>query len=245
VDEEEKYPRALTQRDKEWLFYLLPQDRSGYAVYREKIDSMVVIGEGRFGPGNYVLGQRGDEPDLSYSSLPMFASGQIICKECAIQISIHELYDNKIEISINNISGDEIPDNLTETGRWSYSYWALGKESPFLDDKLREVNLSSQKGRAVLAISPAGQRIWLYDDNTKLNYIIPVTNFLNELLRGNSEIDRTKGVNIDYIFKNLDLFKDEDVVKAFVQYNKQYKKIDLPDKEIAKPKKSILGKWLG
>lgn len=240
------YPRGITIREKEWLFYLLPKDRPAYAEYRDKIDSMIVIGEGRLGSGNYMLGYRGDEPDLSYSSLPMFASGQIIYKECTIQISIHELFENKIEISINNISGDEIPDELTEIRRWSYSYWLPGGKSPFPNDKIREIDLSKNKNKAVLAISPAGRSIWLYYDDTKVNYIIPVTNFINELLRGNTRIDRSKGVNINYIFENLDLFKDEEFVKAFVQYNRQYKKIDLPDAGIERDKKKRLrDKWFG
>ena len=119
---ERKYPRKLGEKETGWLFYLLPEERPLYADYRAKINSMLAIGEGRFGEGNLVLGHEGDEPDLSYSSLPVFACGQIIYKECRLQISIHEFYDNKIEVSISNISGDKIPDTLTEVSKWSYSY---------------------------------------------------------------------------------------------------------------------------
>ncbi|MFI5145012.1 MAG: hypothetical protein ACHQJ4_05390 [Ignavibacteria bacterium] len=238
MDSKNNFPRQLIEREKEWLFFLLPSGRPGYHLYRDKIDSMCVIGEGRFGEGNYVLGYEGDEPDLSYSSLPMFATGQVIFKECTIQVSIHELYDNKIEISINNVYGEGIPDELTEISRWTYSNWLPGTISPFPDDKLRETDILTGSRKAVLAISQNRRTIWLYESNSGMNYIIPVTNFLNELMRGNTKIDRTKGININYIFENLDLFSDDDFVKAFVQYNKQYRKIDLPDAEIAKPKKS-------
>lgn len=243
MNELNKYPRQLTEREKEWLFYLLPVDRPHYASYRNKINSMFVIGEGRFGEGNYFLGIEDDTPDLSFASLPMFASGQIICKECTIQISIHELYDEKIEFSINNISGDEIPEKLSEISRWTYSCWSPGEESIFKNDKLRKIDLLVQKDTAVLSISPAGRTLWVYEDKTKVNHIIPVTNFLNELLRGNTRIDRRKGINVNYIFENLELFNDEDFVKAFVQYNKQYKKINLPDSEVTKPNKK--GKLFG
>jgi hypothetical protein len=241
--EKDKYPRDLTLREKKWLLYLLPEDRQGYAVYRDKIEDMVVIGDGRFGDGNYFLGYKGDEPDLSYSSLPMFASGQIICKECIIQISIHEFYDNKIEFSINSITGDEIPEELTEIRRWSYSYWSPHKASFIENDKLREVELMEKKDEAVLVFSLVYGTIWLFDNKTQINLIIPVTNFVNELLRGNTKIEKTKGINIKYVFEHLDMFGDNDITKAFVQYNKQYHKISLPDAEIAKPKeKGLVGK---
>lgn len=240
------YPRKLNEQEKEWLLFLLPSERPGYKLYRDKLESICIIGEGRFGEGNYILGYEGDEPDLSYSSLPMFATGQIIFKECTIQISIHELYDNKIEISINNISGEGIPVQLTELSRWTYSNWLPGNSSPFENDKLRGINLLSGERKVVLAISLKMRTIWVYDSISGINYIIPLTNFLNELLRGNTKIDRTKGVNINYIFENMDLFSDDDFVKAFVQYNKQYRKINLPDAEIAKPKKSgIIKKLFG
>jgi len=246
MESNNNFPRSLNELEKEWLFYLLPADRVGYKKYRDIIDKMVIIGEGRFGEGNFVLGNAGDEPDLSYSSLPMFATGQIIFKECTIQVSIHELYDNKIEISINNISGEGIPDKQTEISRWTYSNWLPGNSSPFENDKLREINLLSGERKAVLSISLKMRTIWVYDSISGVNYIIPLTNFLNELLRGNTKIDRAKGININYIFENLDMFSDDEFVKAFVQYNKQYRKITLPDAEIAKPKKKgILGKWFG
>src|SRR5512143_1945782 len=166
-----KYPRKLTEREKDWLLYLLPEDRVLYADYRNKIASMLVIGEGRFGEGNRVLGYEGDEPDLSYSSLPMFACGQIIFKECTVQVSIHEFFDNKIEISINNLSGSEIPEELNEISRWSYSYWKPANPSPFEGDSLREINITKNKNETVLVLSPKNRTIWLYDSKSGVNFI--------------------------------------------------------------------------
>lgn len=241
---ENKYPRKLTQRETDWLFYLLPVDRSAYAEYRTKIESMLVIGEGRFGESNMILGYEGDEPDLSYSSLPVFACGQIEYKECRLQISIHELFDNKIEVSISNLSGDIIPGSLTEAGKWSYSYWKPGTDSPFEGDKLREIEIAKTKGELTLALSPKNFSAWLYEAKTGLNRIIPVTNFINELLRGNTSIDKTKGINIAYVFENLDKFSDAEFVKALVQYNKQWRKVELIDSDaaIGKEKKGLFRK---
>lgn len=228
-----KYPRKLSQRETDWLFYLLPEDRSAYADYRTKIISMLVIGEGRFGEGNLVLGFEGDRPDLSYSSLPVFACGQIIFKECRLQISIHEFFDSKIEVSISNLAGEKIPDELTELGKWSYSYWKPGKASPFEGDRLREINISKTKGALVLALSPKNFSVWLYEAGTGLNHIIPVTNFINELLRGNTTINKSKGINIAYVFDNLNKFSDAEFVRTVVQYNKQWRKVELPDSDAA------------
>ena len=236
------YPRNLTPREKDWLFYLLPEESHAYAEYRSTIASMLVIGEGRFGEGNLVLGYEGDSPDLSYSSLPVFASGQIICKGCTIQISIHEFFDNKIEVSLSNLSDSEIPEFLLETARWSYSYWRPGKPSSFKGDKLREINVSKNDNELVLALSPESRTVWLHDSRSKVNYIIPVTNFINELLRGNPKIDKSGGINIGFIFSNLEKFEDDDFIRAFVQYNKHWHKIELLDSDVAFGKRKGLFK---
>lgn len=239
-----KYPRKLTEQEQSWLFYLLPEERIAYAEYRKKIGSMLVIGEGRFGEGNLVLGHEGDEPDLSYSSLPVFACGQIEYKECRLQISIHEFYDNKIEVSISNLTEDKIPVILTEVSKWSYSYWKPGESSPFAGDKLREINITKHTGDLVLVLSPANHSIWLYESKAEFNHIIPVTNFINELLRGNTSIDKTKGINMPYVFDNLAKFSNPEFVKALVQYNKQWRKVELldSDAEIGKEKKGLFKK---
>ena len=237
-----KYPRKLSEFEKELLFYLLPEDRRGYADYRAKIESMLVIGEGRFGEDNLVLGFDKDSPDLSYSSLPVFACGQVVYDNCKLQVSIHEFFDNKIETSINNLAGDTIPDERKEISRWSYSYWKPGGKSPFLNDELREVNITAAKGELVLAISIFNHSVWLYESATGVNHIIPVTNFINELLRGNRTINRSKGIDMNYIFSNLSLFSDEDFRRAMVQYNKQWHKVDLRDAEVVLEKKKKF-KW--
>lgn len=221
------YPRKLTNRELDWLFFLLPEDVPGYNDYRNKIFTMSVIGEGRFSDGNYFLGHEGDVPDLSYPSLPMFACGQIECEECLIQISIHEFYDNKIEFSINNILGETIPEDLHEIKRWSYSYWRPGSPSPFENDELREINLTTNKNELVLVLSKQKQSIWLYETGTGINHIIPVSNFINELLLVKKTIVKSDGINIANVFSNLSSFTDDDFRQAFLKYNKDWKKVKM------------------
>lgn len=228
-----EYPRYLTATELSMLFFLLPEDIPVYYKYRQRTEKMLVIGKGRFEEGNYILGFENDKPDLSYSSLPVFAGGRVFFDSAEVQVTIHEEYDNKIEFSINSLSGKGIPASGSITGGWTYSDWKPGKSSPFKNDELREVQVSPVKNMLVLAISTKNRSIWLYDDWNKYNHIIPVTNFINELLRGNTTIDRTKGIDMDYIFDNLSLFKDNEFKKALITYNKQWRKLDLSKLESA------------
>lgn len=223
------FPRKFTQREKDFLFYLLPADRKGYSEYRKFMEDMAVIGTGSFGEGNFFLGSEGDVPDFSYPSAPVFACGQVICENCVIQITVHEISDNKLEFSISNLSAEEIPDELNEIRRWSYSYWKPGERSPFENDNLWEYKIGSG---FVLAVSPANRSIWLYDQNSEVNHIIPVTNFINELLQVSKAIPSIlppKGARgmIDYVLTNLDKFTAENFRQALIEYNKHWHKINL------------------
>jgi hypothetical protein len=80
----------------------------------------------------------------------------------------------------------------------------------------------------------------LYESVSGVNHIIPVTNFINELLRGNRSINRSKGIDMNYIFSNLGMFSDSDFRRALVQYNKQWRKVDLHDTDVVIEKKK---KW--
>lgn len=234
-----KYPRKLTEQEKDWLYYLLPAERKGYAEYRKKLEGMQVIGEGRFGEGNYILGYEKDVPDPSYPSLPVFACGQILFEKCTVQVTIHEEHDNKVEYSINNINGEGLPEGQKEKSRWSNSYWKPGEKSQFNNNELREIEVTKNKGEIVIVLSKVNPSICIYEEETGINHIIPATNYLNELLRGKTNIDKTKGVNVKYVMDHNEIFKDEDYIKAFVQYSKQWRKIDLSkyEKEIKEPKK--------
>lgn len=239
MDGQEEFPRSLTAVEFEQIYFLLPENIEAYNRYRVRIAQLVVIGHGRFGDGNLILGKSGDTPDLSYSSLPVFASGQIEYGSSKVLVTIHEEYDEKIEVSINIIAGNSIPGNSKITGGWTYSTWKPGDKSPFKNDSLKIINISEKKNELVLVLSKTNHSIWLYESAKKYNHIIPVTNFINELLRGNSSIDRTKGINMNYIFDNLKKFKDSDFVKALVQYNKQWRKLDLSKSEIKPVKEKV------
>jgi hypothetical protein len=233
------YPRKLNDKEKEFLFYILPENKPVYKDYRERLESMAVIGAGRFGEGNCVMGFSEDKPDLSYSSLPVFAAGQFIYNNnTAVQITIHEEFESKIEFNISNVNGEKIPLNDKPVRKWTYSVWNEGDPSPFDNDELREVNMMN---KFLLVISKANKSIWIHEFDTQFNHIIPVTNFLNELRRGNKEVDKTHGIDVNNIIDNINNFEDRKLIDTVVIYNKQWRKLDLSaldEKKLPKKKKS-------
>ncbi|MEK6570326.1 MAG: hypothetical protein AABZ61_03085, partial [Bacteroidota bacterium] len=78
------YPRPLNAREKSWLEWLLPAERKGYRDYLAALEKLVVIGEGRRGKGNLVLGRSDDKPDNTSPLPPVFAYGIIEAAEGTI-----------------------------------------------------------------------------------------------------------------------------------------------------------------
>ena len=220
---------------------MLPEDKPGYRIYREMIKEMVVIGYGRFEPDNLILGQPGDKPDEEGFYTPVISLGQVEMREAKIQISIHKAYRNQIQIDIVNLSGDFIPERFTELRRWSYARWIPGETSPATGEKVREVKIFSRgKQNLILVISPSDKKIWLHEIDSGINYIIPVTNFLNELLKRKKEIiDRVSGLNVNFIFENIEKFSDVDINNAFISYSKFFAKVDVEGYEEVKEKKGL------
>ncbi len=69
------FPRRLTERERDFLFSVLPGNKKGYKLYREKIDSSFVIGFGRFGDTNLILGKENSMIDLDIPSAPILQVG--------------------------------------------------------------------------------------------------------------------------------------------------------------------------
>lgn len=236
------FPRKLTEREIDWIFWMLPENKPGYRAYREMIKKMMIIGYGRFEPDNLILGQPNDKPDEETFFTPVISLGQIETKNAKIQISIHKEHKNQIQIDIVNLFGDMIPENIDEIKRWSYAHWIPGEVSPATGQSVREVKIYSKtKHNLILVISPSDKKIWLHEVESGINYIIPVTNFFNELLRQRKGIfDKTDGLNPALIFENIDKFSDADINNAFINYSKLFAKVDVEDYEEIKEKKGLL-----
>lgn len=224
-----QFPRKLSAREIDWILWMLPENKPGYRKYREMIDDMMVIGYGKFEPDNLILGRQGDKPDEETFFMPVISLGQIEGESAKIQISVHKVNKNQIQVDIVNLLADFIPENFDEIRRWSYAYWMPGEVSPATSQPVREVKIFSKtEQNLILVVSPSDKKIWLHEIDSGVNHIIPVTNFFNELLRERKEIlDRVDGLNINFIFENIDKFSDADINNAFINYSKLFGKVDI------------------
>ncbi|MGQ9644874.1 MAG: hypothetical protein ACUVT3_13535, partial [Ignavibacterium sp.] len=159
------------------LLLLLPENKSGYSKYRKLIREYFILGEGRFGEGNYFLGNPGDEIDLEISSSPILTSGIVKTDKATFEISINEMQDNKIEFSILPYPDEAAVYKIEKV--ITISDWIPGKKSP----EGGSVKLFSIDGmNYILAIATTDRKTWLYEKSSGINYPIPVSNFYNELL---------------------------------------------------------------
>jgi len=152
----ETFPRELSSREKIWLFAALPESKPGYQQYRDIIDDLVVIGNGRFGDDNLILGEEGDTYDPDSPSTPIFAIANIEFEETKIYITIHEESERLVEVDIKSISGKIIPENLHQTKIWTYSTWTPGQKAPNDNADVHEIQLIFSK--IVLVIAPTHKK---------------------------------------------------------------------------------------
>jgi hypothetical protein len=217
------FPRKLTDLEKEYLRKLLPIDREGYKYYHQKLDELYLIGKGRFNQDDFVLGKKDDNPDFSAPAESMLAVGKIITHNHEIEISIHAEFEEKIELDFSLSGNGEFNPELKSY--WTYSEWLPGKNSPADDSKVREIHLV--KNQIVVAIAPKSKRTWVYDANTGINHLLPVTNFYNEIMRVKNERDPKIALDVQRLYTHLDELKDEEIVQGFLMYNKYLNKIKI------------------
>jgi hypothetical protein len=208
------YPRELTDIEKKCLFRILPENKPGYNFYRNKINGMVVLGDGSFGEGNFILGPVEPKPDLSFPIAPVFALGTLYAGNTQIDIIINEETENKIEISL---SCDVNEISITGANVKSYSFWVPGLKSPFTDSKVREIII--RPGKFILAVAAEEKKIWLYEFTSGVNHLVPVSNYYNCLMLLRNERNAQKVLNPNLFFDNLGLYNDQELLLAFEKYN--------------------------
>jgi hypothetical protein len=209
------YPRDITNIEKTCLFLILPENKPGYNLYRNKIESLLIIGQGNFGEGNYILGRNEPDPDLSFPSAPVFALGNLNNDIVQFDVIIHEEIENKIEVWFENDLNEMTGNDLTVK---SYSYWLPGMKSPFSDSVVREITVKPKE--FILAVVPDEKKIWLHETASGVNHLIPVSNYYNCLLLYKNERNAEKVLNPNLFFNNLGLYNDLELKSAFELYNK-------------------------
>jgi hypothetical protein len=233
----EQFPRELTAQEKYLLFLVLPENKPGYKSYREKINELYVTGYGRFKNNNFILGKKETVPDLSVSSSPVFALGTIKIPDDEIDILINEETDNEIEFDLSPKHSEVIPENIQELKKWDYSNWNPGDKSPGDSGEVREVIISKED--YVLVFAPTHKKIWLHENVSGVNYLIPLTNFYNELMGYKRIRDAKEALNPGLLFQKLNEYSDNDLINAFVFYNKYMRRflIDF-SKYMVRPRKA-------
>lgn len=222
------YPHPLSERERSWIDWILPADRPGYKRYHDTIQSMTVIGEGRRGVGEMILGYSLQELNFSAPLPPVFAYGVIETNSGRISLTMREIMDDQISMEIVSDSADDVPDEFEEFRRWTYSTWSPGKLCPQCNTAVREVSMhtvSAKKEHVVLALCKLDKRVWVYHDSDKVNRLIPVTNYYNELMLHKNIRDPKIALDAQRLFIDLDTFSDNDFTYAFLTYNKLRTKI--------------------
>jgi len=234
------FPRRLNDLEKYWLDLILPEDRPGYKLYRDKIENLFVIGYGKFQPFSLILGEKNDKPDLTIPAQNLIATGKFFYEQGSVSVSIFEEFENQIEIDIQSDGFDylyiPVQALIKKEKKWfTYSNWSPGQNHPFDNSELRVIEI--QKGEIVLVISSHHKRVWIYDYQLQTNRFIPITNFYQELLKVAGIKDIKTITDINFFFTNNKRFSDAQIRVAFIHYNRYWKKFELKKEIIPKSEK--------
>lgn len=158
----------------------------------------------------------------------MFAYGVIETNFGPISITVRENYGDQIDFEIVCHRAEEVPEEFEESRRWTYSTWNPRDTCPQCGEQPREVPMHAETNRYfVLAICTADKRLWVYDEETQVNHLIPVTNFYNELILHKNIRDPKIALDSTRLFTDLAKYTDADLTYAFLTYNKLKTKVEV------------------
>lgn len=217
------FPRPLRAKEQDLILFVLPHESPGYNAYRKLIATMVVLGNGRRGTGNIVLGKSGETPDTSSPLAPVIAYGVVETTFDTFSITVREFVGEQIDIEIVSMKGEDVPDHFEEKRRWTYSSWRPLQPSPATGLSVREVTVNDS---LTLAMAKQEKRLWLHDATTQINHLIPITNFYNELMLHKRIRDPNIALKANLFWENLEKYSDSDVSAAFASYNRIRKRVE-------------------
>ncbi|HTY59976.1 MAG TPA: hypothetical protein VMF59_14235 [Bacteroidota bacterium] len=211
-----EYPRPLRPKELDLLETVLPVDRPAYREVRDRLQAMTVLGEGRRGEGDLILGVPGDTPDRESPLPPVIAYGMVETTHDNYSVTVREEASAQINVEIVSGSGRGIPDHYEEKRRWTYSWWSPGNASPATGAPVREVPVEAG---VTLAFAPAEKRIWVHERSSGIVRLIPITNYYNDLMIRRGVRDPRIALHPSLLWENLHTFPDSDLLQAFVAYN--------------------------
>ncbi len=204
---------------------VLPPDRPGYRRYREMLQSFVVVGEGRRGPGHLLLAQAPVAAEAPATLPHVVAFGALETTQDVLTVTVREFVEPWLDVEILSSGGNPIPDHFEEKRRWTYSTWEPGGVSPATGIAVREVGLGPE---ARLVLAPGERRIWLYDAASGMVCLIPLTGIHHDLMVFRRERDPGVALRSERFFDQLFAATDEELRAAFVAYNLQQPRVELP-----------------
>lgn len=223
-ENDRSFPRELTKSEKYFLFSILPASKPGYADYRNKIEKRFVIGNGRFGSYNYIIGEEGSKLDLSGPSMPVFASGTVKIENDEIDVIVHEEFEKQIETDIAPKYSEILPEQFTKVSKWSYSEWNPGDPAPHDRSFVKEIVLVP--GKFIFAVAPGHKKLWLHEFSSGINYLIPLSNYYNELMSVKGIRDPAIALKPNRLFEDMEVYSEQDFINAFIKYNSYMKRIN-------------------
>ncbi len=229
-DHGDSYPRALTPLERELILWVLPSGSAGYGPYLDFIAGASVIGQGRRGEGEIILGAPGDHPDVESPLPPVVSFGVGRTEDDDVSVTVREILEAQMSVEIVGRKRDRVSPGARIEKLWTYAQWVPGRPCPQCGRPAREVEIApgGPVGRpAVLAICAADHRLWIYDGPTGVCRPMPVTNYYNELMLFKSIRDPETALVSSRLFEHLDGYSDADLAAAFVAYNRVKSKIDL------------------
>ena len=221
MEPEESFPRQLSSLERALLLWVLPADRPGYAVYRDLVDRFMVVGEGRRGDGDYILARPGTVPDVDSPLPQLLAFGLVRLPTGELTISVRERLSDQLEFEIAGSVPQVTGQDIETFPRWTYSTWMPTHDCPICGEHLRLVPMETVSGRKlVLALCGSDQRIWLHDALSVINYLIPMTGFVNEVVLQEPAQDRRQLPDFKRFFAGLEMRSDAMLIRAFASYNR-------------------------
>jgi hypothetical protein len=210
--------------ERELLSFVLPADRVGYARYREGLDRLVVLGEGRRGRGHLILGTGRTKADNDVPLSHVVAYGAVEATSGEITITVREFVGDQLDVEILSTPGDGLPVDFEEKRRWTYSSWTPGQPSPQTGIAVREIQVDDH---TVLAAARAERRLWVYSGLSGMTILIPITGFYAELMAFLQIRDPARALHPGNFFGDLEHYTDRDLRGAFLNYNKRSPKVEI------------------
>jgi hypothetical protein len=227
---EEILPRELTKLERALLLWVLPIDRSGYEEYRRLVERWKVVGKGRRGEGNYLLAEPGQTLDIESPLPQVLAYGFVKSDEGEVSISVRERFGEQLEFEITGPASNTVFQGFESCHRWTFSEWLPSRTCPACDGPVRKVEMKTGSERnLILAFCVTDRRLWVYDQQTGINHLIPVTGYYNELMLQKRVQDPKIALDSKRLFSDLGTYSDSALTRAFSSYNRLRTKVLLKE----------------